>query len=342
MKLSTIDLRSDTVTLPTAEMLECMFSAKVGDDVWGEDPTVKRLEESLAAMFSKEAALFCPSGTMTNQIAIRVHTNLGDEIICDKLSHIYNYEGGGVASNSGASVRLIDGDLGRVSVKQIRDNLNPDDPHFAKTSLVSLENTVNKGGGSCYEYSVLQEISSFCKGHNLNLHLDGARIFNAIVKQSFSSQDYGKLFDTVSICLSKGLGAPIGSVLVGSHSFIQSAIRVRKSFGGGMRQVGYLAAAGQYAIENNIHRLSKDHKRASIIEAVLIKLSFIDNIRPVSTNIILFDVINTDVNKFVNYLLSCGIKASSMGVKTIRFVTHLGFTDDQLDCVISALKNYTK
>ena len=231
MKLSTIDLRSDTVTLPTAEMLECMFSAKVGDDVWGEDPTVKRLEESLAAMFSKEAALFCPSGTMTNQIAIRVHTNLGDEIICDKLSHIYNYEGGGVASNSGASVRLIDGDLGRVSVKQIRDNLNPDDPHFAKTSLVSLENTVNKGGGSCYEYSVLHEISSFCKGHDLNLHLDGARIFNAIVKQSFSSQDYGKLFDTVSICLSKGLGAPIGSVLVGSHSFIQSAIRVRKSFG---------------------------------------------------------------------------------------------------------------
>ena len=248
-----IDLRSDTITIPCSQMLEKMMNASVGDDVWGEDFTVKELEKKLSNMFGMDAGLFCPSGTMANQIAIRVHTKIGDELICDRLSHIYNYEGGGIASNSGVSVRLVDGNFGRISLDQIKSNINPDDVHFPRTSLVCLENTVNKGGGVCYDYGSMTEISDFCKKNKLILHLDGARIFNALVAKSQSSVDYGKLFDSISVCLSKGLGAPIGSVLIGDSKFINEAKRVRKSFGGGMRQVGYLAAAGKYALENHIN-----------------------------------------------------------------------------------------
>ena len=332
-----IDLRSDTITIPTKYMLDYMFSAKVGDDVWEEDETVKDLESYLAHLFNKESALFCPSGTMTNQIAIRVHTKMGDELICDRLSHIYNYEGGGIASNSGVSVRLVDGDFGRISLNQIKHNVNPDDVHFPRTSLVCLENTVNKGGGVCYDYSSMLEISDFCKKNKLILHLDGARIFNALVAKSQSSFDYGNLFDSISVCLSKGLGAPIGSVLIGDSKFIKEAKRVRKSFGGGMRQVGYLAAAGKYALENHINRLSEDHHRAQLIADTLKKLHYVKNLRPVETNIILFDVKNSNINSFKKLLDSQDIKASFMGDRTVRFVTHLGFCDNQLEVLLTTL-----
>jgi len=342
LNLKEIDLRSDTITKPDKGMLDAMFSAEVGDDVWGEDPTVKSLESKLANMFSKEAALFCPSGTMTNQIAIRVHTRLGDEIICDKLAHIYNYEGGGISSNSGVSVKLINGDHGRISVDQIQRNINPDDPHFAKTKLICVENTVNKGGGACYNYTDLRSISNFCKKNKLLFHLDGARIFNALVEQSHSSKEYGALFDSISVCLSKGLGAPIGSVLIGSKEFIKEAIRVRKSFGGGMRQVGYLAAAGQYAIENNINRLREDHMRAKQIAEILSKMSYVQNVRPVNTNIILFDICNIDLPTFNRFLSENNIKASFMGEKTVRFVTHMQFLDEHMDSLINVLRHQIK
>ena len=337
MKNLKIDLRSDTITIPTKAMLEYMFSAKVGDDVWEEDETVKDLECYLAHLFSKEAALFCPSGTMTNQIAIRVHTKMGDELICDRLSHIYNYEGGGIASNSGVSVRLVDGDFGRISLDQIKSNINPDDVHFPRTSLVCLENTVNKGGGVCYDYTSMNEISNFYKKNKLILHLDGARIFNALVAKSHSSRDYGKLFDSISVCLSKGLGAPIGSVLIGDSKFIKEAKRVRKSFGGGMRQVGYLAAAGKYALENHVDRLAEDHNRAQLIADTLKKLNYVEHLRPVETNIVLFDVKDSHLNIFKKSLDMKNIQASFMGERTVRFVTNLGFCDHQLEILLTTL-----
>ncbi len=338
MKKYNIDLRSDTITIPTEGMLDSMFSAKVGDDVWEEDETVQILENHLANMFSKDAALFCPSGTMTNQIAIRVHTKMGDELICDKLSHIYNYEGGGIASNSGVSVRLVEGVFGRISVENIKNNINPDDVHFSRTRLVCLENTVNKGGGVCYNYADMKDISTFCRKNNLILHLDGARIFNALMEKSDSSLEYGKLFDSVSVCLSKGLGAPIGSVLIGDLDFIYEARRVRKSFGGGMRQVGYLAAAGLYAINNNINRLKEDHVRAKVIGEVLSEINCVENIRPIETNIVIFDIKKTHILNFKKLLINNCIYASFMGDNTIRFVTHLGFNDDQLSIVCNTLK----
>lgn len=338
MKDLTIDLRSDTITIPTKPMLEYMLSAKVGDDVWGEDQTVKELESYLASLFSKEAALFCPSGTMTNQIAIRVHTKLGDELICNRLSHIYNYEGGGIASNSGVSVRLVDGDCGRISLSAIQNNINPDDVHFPRTRLVCLENTVNKGGGVCYDYNQMKLISKYCQTNKLMFHLDGARVFNALVAKSDSSQEYGKLFDSISVCLSKGLGAPIGSVLIGDSDFIKEAKRVRKSFGGGMRQVGYLAAAGIYALNNHINRLVEDHNRAKIIEDNLKQNNYVKNLRPVETNIVLFDVKESCVTDFKKMLEEKNIQASFMGTNTVRFVTHLGFSDNQLEILCSALK----
>ncbi len=338
MKDYTIDLRSDTITIPTKAMLEYMFSAKVGDDVWEEDQTAKELENYLANLFSKEAALFCPSGTMTNQIAIRVHTNIGDEVICDRLSHIYNYEGGGIASNSGVSVRLLEGDFGRISLDQIKKNINPDDVHFPRTSLVCLENTVNKGGGVCYDYIDMQDISKYCRENQLMFHLDGARVFNALVARSDSANKYGKLFDSISVCLSKGLGAPIGSVLIGDSDFIKKAKRVRKSFGGGMRQIGYLAAAGIYALHNNVERLAEDHNRAKIIADSLQKMHCIENLRPVETNIILFDVKEAYIAGFKKILESKNIQPSFLGSNTVRFVTNLGFSDDHLEVLCLALK----
>jgi threonine aldolase len=326
-----IDLRSDTVTKPTKPMLEAMFAAQVGDDVFGEEPTVIALEEKSAKLFGKEVAMFCPSGTMTNQIAIKVHTQPGDEVLCDITAHIYNYEGGGIASNSGVQAKLIQGDRGRISAQQIIESINPTYDWLTKTSLVCIENTGNKAGGSYYSLQQMKELSDVCKQNKLNYHLDGARIFNAIVENTYAPADIGKLFDSVSICLSKGLGAPVGSLLLGDKEFIRKARRVRKVFGGGMRQAGYLAAAGIYALDNNIQRLKEDHKRAKQLASTINALNFVDDVLPVETNIVIFNL-NEKVNptEFIQKLASHNIKASGFGKQAIRFVTHLDFTDEML------------
>jgi threonine aldolase len=336
-----IDLRSDTVTKPSKGMLEAMMSAEVGDDVFAEDPTVIKLEEKVAKMFAMEAALFCPSGTMTNQIAIKAHTQPGDEVLCDVNSHIYNYEGGGISFNSGVQAKLIQGTRGKLTAELVEQNINGDFDWLCKTSLVGLENTVNKAGGSIYTLSEVLPIQKICKEKNLHLHLDGARIFNALVETGESTQDWGKAFDSVSICLSKGLGTPLGSLLLGNKEFIKKSRRIRKVFGGGMRQAGFIAACGLYALDNNIERLKQDHKRAKEIGNTLSNLSFIDNVMPVETNIVIFDV-NSKINgaDFQKKLADSNIKISAFGKQTMRIVTHLDFTDDMLTRTIEVLKAY--
>jgi len=334
-----IDLRSDTVTKPSKAMLDAMFCAEVGDDVFNEDPTVLALEDKAAKLFGKENALFCPSGTMTNQIAIKCHTQPGDELICDVNSHIYNYEGGGISSNSGVQAKLVQGDRGRITAKHIEDNVNADYDWLTRTSLVCLENTVNRAGGSFYDLETIKQIKIVCEKNKLPLHLDGARIFNAIVENNYSATDIGSQFDSISICLSKGLGAPIGSLLLGSKSFIKKARRVRKVFGGGMRQAGYLAAAGIFALDNNINRLTQDHLRAKEIGKVLSTLSYVESVMPVDTNIVIFNL--TDKYTAVSFeeaLKPFDIKLAAFGKQTIRFVTHLDFTDEMLANVIEVLK----
>ena len=342
MKPALIDLRSDTVTRPSKDMLEAMFTAEVGDDVFDEDPTVKELEAKASSLFGKEAGLFCPSGTMTNQISIRILTQPQQEVICDKGAHIYYYEGGGIASNSGLSMRLLEGDRGRISVSQIEDNINPpDNIHQPFTSLVAIENTCNKGGGSFYTLQQMKALSEVSRKNNLKIHLDGARIFNTIAETGDSTLEIGKLFDTISICLSKGLGAPVGSLVLSSAENIKRAKRVRKSFGGGMRQSGYLAAAGIYALDNNIKRLTEDHRRAKIICQALTSLSYINEILPVDTNIIVFSLIDEKpIEHFLNYLTENNIKAVAFGKQTVRMVTHLDFTDEMLDKLILVLNKY--
>ncbi len=336
-----IDLRSDTVTKPTKEMMDAMMSAEVGDDVFAEDPTVSKLEEKAANMFGMEAALFCPSGTMTNQIAIKVHTRPGDEVLCDVNSHIYNYEGGGISSNSGVQAKLIQGNRGRITAEQVEQNISGDYDWLCNTSLVSLENTVNKAGGSIYKLSEVLPITKLCKEKNLKLHLDGARIFNALIETNESAKDWGAAFDSISICLSKGLGTPLGSLLLGKKDFIKQARRVRKVFGGGMRQVGYIAATGIYALDNNITRLKEDHKRAKEIGIALSGLSFIDGVMPVESNIVIFDV-NPKINgaDFQKKLSDSNIKISAFGKQTMRMVTHMDFTDEMLEKTINTLKNF--
>ncbi len=336
----TIDLRSDTVTKPTKSMLEAMFNAEVGDDVFAEEPTVIALEQKVSALFGKEAALFCPSGTMTNQIAIKVHTQPGDEVLCDTTAHIYNYEGGGIAFNSGVQAKLIPGERGRISAQQVLESMNPSYDWLTRTSLVCVENTANRAGGSYYSLLQMQELSDVCKKNKLNYHLDGARIFNAIVENEYTSSDVGKLFDSISVCFSKGLGAPVGSVIIGDKEFIRKARRVRKVFGGGMRQAGYLAAAGIYALDNNINRLKEDHKRAKQLATTMSGLPYIDNVLPVDTNIIIFNL-NEKLKPedFVKKLASHDIKATGFGKQAIRFVTHLDFTDNMLEKTESVLKS---
>ncbi len=335
-----IDLRSDTVTKPTKDMMDAMMSAPVGDDVFNEDPTVIKLEEKLAAMFSKEAGLFCPSGTMTNQIAINVHTRPGDEVICDVNSHIYNYEGGGIARNSGVQAKLLQGDRGRMNAQQIAENINGDFDWLTKTTLVSLENTVNRAGGSYYTTDIVAPIAKLCKEKNLKLHLDGARIFNALTETKKTPAEVGVFFDSISICLSKGLGAPAGSVLLGSKDFIKEARRVRKTFGGGMRQIGILAAAGIYALDNNIDRLKDDHLHAKKIEKILKQLPYIESIMPVDTNILIFNLNNKISGEtFTNKLNENNIKVAAFGRQTIRMVTHLDFTEDMLSGLEKCLKS---
>lgn len=338
--MSIIDLRSDTVTKPSQAMLDAMFNAKVGDDVFSEDPTVIELENYAAALFGKEAALFCPSGTMTNQIAIKVHTQPGDELLCDVNSHIYNYEGGGISFNSGVQAKLITGNEGRLSVELIEPLVNGDFDWLTKTSLVSLENTINRAGGSYYKLGQIKPITAFCKLKKLKLHLDGARIFNALVETGDSTKDLGDCFDSISICLSKGLGAPVGSLLIGDKEFIKKARRVRKVFGGGMRQAGFLAAAGLFALKSNITRLKEDHRKAKVLESALKELGYIESVLPVYTNIIIFNLRHEKFTgeAFERTLSQKNIKIAAFGKQTIRMVTHLDFTDAMLEETINALK----
>ncbi|MCS5491924.1 threonine aldolase family protein [Algoriphagus limi] len=326
-----IDLRSDTVTRPTPGMKEAMFSAPVGDDVFGEDPTVNALEEKIAKLFGMEAALFCPSGTMTNQIAIRLHTQIQTEVICHKYSHIYLYEGGGIMANSLASVKLLDGDLGKITASQIAESINPDDVHAPETTMVSLENTMNKGGGSIYTLEEVKPIHRLCREKGLKLHLDGARLFNALVESGESPSDWGAHFDTISICLSKGLGCPVGSVLLGSKSDIKRARKVRKVFGGGMRQAGFLAAAGIYALDHHVDRLKEDHSRARALGEMLGELSVVSEILPVATNIVIARLEGITPEEFMKKLSDQNIKSVKFGKDLVRFVTHLDFEDEHLE-----------
>ena len=333
------DLRSDTFTKPTPDMLSAMMAAEVGDDVFGEDPTVNALEKKAAGMFGMEAAIFCPSGTMTNQIAIRVHTQLQDEVICDHRSHIYQYEGGGIASNSGVSVKLLDGDRGRLKADDIRRNINPDDIHKPVTRLVGIENTVNKGGGCYYDMAELKKIRDVCNRHRLVMHLDGARLFNALVETGEKPSQHGELFDTVSVCLSKGLGAPVGSLLIGSKEMIKKARWVRKVFGGGMRQAGFLAAAGIYALENNIDRLKDDHRRARTIGDALQEAAFVSEVMPIDTNIIILSLKEGyTTEQILARLADKNVLALPFGPNEIRMITHLDFIDEMLEHTVQVLK----
>ena len=326
-----LDLRSDTLTQPTAGMKEAMFAAPLGDDVFGEDPTVNALETKIAALFGMEAALFCPSGTMTNQIAIRLHTGPQKEVICHQYSHIYLYEGGGIMANSMASVKLLTGDLGKITASQVAEAINPDDVHAPETTLVSLENTMNKGGGSIYTLDEIKPIHALCKEKGLKLHLDGARLFNALVETGESPADWGAHFDTISICLSKGLGCPIGSVLLGTKADIKRAKKVRKVFGGGMRQAGFLAAAGIYALDHQVERLKEDHRRARVLGQFLVQAPHVAEVLPVATNIVIARLEGKSPEMYLQELSSKGIKGVKFGKDLVRFVTHLDFGDVHLE-----------
>jgi threonine aldolase len=335
-----VELRSDTFTQPTQPMLKAMFEAPVGDDVFGEDPTVNRLQTLAADMFGMEAGLFCPSGTMTNQIAINVHTRPGDEVICEQGAHVYFYEGGGIGRLSGCQARTIAGDRGRINAEQIRAVINPDDVHRPRTRLVCLENTCNRGGGSTYSLGQMHSIRALCDEQQLTLHLDGARVLNAIVANGEEPSEYSKIFHSISVCLSKGLGAPVGSVLLGSADFIKEAKRTRKVFGGGMRQAGYLAAASIYALENHVGRLQDDHNRAKQLAAILEKTAWVKSVMPVETNIVIFEVGEEQpASHWLDKLKQNGIFAAATSTTTIRMVTHLGFGDAGLERVTEVLQS---
>jgi threonine aldolase len=333
-----IDFRSDTVTRPTPAMLEAMMRAPVGDDVFGEDPSINHLESLSAGIFGMEAAIFCPSGTMTNQIAIKCHTQPGDEVICERLSHVYQYEGGGIAFNSGASVRLLDGNRGRINAEQVKEAINPDDVHRPVSTLVSLENTATRGGGSCYDFADIQSIKEVCLQNNLKLHLDGARLFNALVARNETCKQYGEVFDSISICLSKGLGTPVGSVLIGTKQLVKKARRIRKIFGGGMRQAGFMAAAGVYALENHVARLADDHKHAQQLLTVLRSKDFVGDVLPVQTNIIIFEV----TGRYTASMLAATFKEHDISVfaispSQIRMVVHLDINPEDVKRTIEVI-----
>ncbi|MEW2921948.1 GntG family PLP-dependent aldolase [Muricauda sp. ANG21] len=337
----TINLISDTVTKPTAGMLEAMMTAKVGDDVFKNDPTVNALEDKVADYFGMEAALFFPSGTMTNQTAIKLHTQPGDQLICDKFAHVYNYEGGGVSFNSGVSCKLVDGHRGMMTAKQVEEAINPPDfYHSPLTSLVCIENTTNKGGGACWDFEELKKIRNVCDDHGLKYHLDGARLWNALVAKGEDPKAYGNLFDTISVCLSKGMGCPVGSVLVGSKDLIDKALRVRKVLGGGMRQSGFLAAAGIYAIDHHVERLAEDHKKAAEIGELLSTLDFIKKVEPIETNIIIFELDESKITSadFLAKLTENHISIIGMGQGKLRIVTHLDYTDEMHQHFLKILK----
>ena len=337
-----INLISDTVTKPTEEMLQAMLQAEVGDDVFKADPSVNRLEEKVADLFGMEAALYFPSGTMANQTAIKLHTDPGNQLICDKYAHVYNYEGGGVSFNSGVSCRLVDGDRGMMTADQVLAAINPPDfYHSPLTTLVCVENTTNKGGGACWDFEELIRINEVCREHGLKYHLDGARIWNALVARQEEPRQYGALFDTISVCLSKGLGCPVGSVLIGSRDLIHEALRIRKILGGGMRQAGYMAAAGIYALDHHISRLAEDHRKALELGKGLQELVFVKKVEPIETNIIIFEI-DTDLmssEEFIEKLLKNQIQIIGMGQGKLRMVTHLDYTEIMHQKVLEVLKN---
>jgi threonine aldolase len=332
------DLRSDTFTKPGTGMKEAMFHAAVGDDVFGEDPSVNQLEAYVADIFGRDAALFCPSGTMANQIAINVHTKPGNEVICEQYSHIYIYEGGGIAFNSHCQVRPLPGDRGRITAEQVEAAINPDDIYRPITSLVCVENTSNRGGGSCYEFAELERIKAICLENHLKFHLDGARIWNALIAKNETAEQYGALFDSISVCLSKGLGAPVGSVLVGNEAYIKQARRIRKVLGGGMRQAGFLAAAGIYAIENNFKQLKTDHQHARLLAEALIKKEFIGHILPVETNILIFEVQGRySAASFADYLKQRDIWVIPISPHQVRMVTHLDVSPEMIHNLVQVI-----
>ncbi len=334
-----IDLRSDTVTKPTKGMLNAMLTAEVGDDVYKEDPSVNALEKRLADMFGMDEALFFPTGSMANQTALKLHTNPGEQVICDKYAHIYNYEGGGASFNSGISCKLIDGHRGMFTSEHAEAAINPPDfYHSPLTSLIEVENTTNKGGGACWDFEELKKIRQVAKKHNLGYHLDGARLWNALIASGESPKQYGELFDTISVCLSKGLGCPMGSVLIGNSNLMKGAIRVRKVLGGGMRQVGFAAAAGLYALDHHFERLAEDHSKAKEIGGVLSQLASIKKVEPIETNIIIFELNDgIDETKFLNSLEEKDIYIIGMGSNKLRMVTHLDYTDAMHVKLLSSL-----
>lgn len=334
-----IDYRSDTVTKPSLAMLDAMMHAEVGDDVFKEDPSVNRLEEMAAEMFGMEAALYCSSGTQTNQIAIKCHTRPGDEVICDADAHIYQYEGGGIAFNSGCSVKLLNGDRGRITAGQVKESINNNtDVHKAYSRLVCVENTSNRGGGSCYDFEELKKIKQVCTDNHLAFHIDGARLFNALVTKNESAAQYGELFDSISICLSKSLGCPVGSVLLGTKDFITQARRVRKVFGGGMRQAGFIAAAGIYALQHNIERLKADHDHAKAIATVLEGKHFVKQVLPVETNIIIFETSGITAPEFVEKLKEHNILGYAIAPDRVRLVLHLDITKEMVERTLQVLE----
>jgi threonine aldolase len=334
-----IDLRSDTVTKPTPPMLEAMLRAEVGDDVFREDPTVNRLEKKMAAIFNMESALWCASGTMSNQVAIATHTRPGDEVICEQESHVYYYEGGGIAYNSGCQTRTLPGDRGRINAQQVLMSINPDDVHKSHSSLVCLENTSNRGGGSCYELEEIEKIRKVCDEHHLKLHLDGARLYNAILSRKEKEATFGKLFHSISVCFNKGLGCPAGSILLGSEAFIRRAIRVRKVFGGGMRQAGFLAATALYALENHVERLATDHLHAKRIGEALQKHPLVKMVMPVETNLVIFELIDgKDPKAFITSMREKGILLLTITSKRLRIVTHLDISSSMVDQFLETLE----
>ncbi|MEM7587524.1 MAG: GntG family PLP-dependent aldolase [Acidobacteriota bacterium] len=335
-----IDYRSDTVTRPSTPMLDVMRYASVGDAVFGDDPSVLELESFAADMFGMDRGLFCPSGTMANQIAIKVHTKPGDQLICDQTAHVYFYEGGGAALHSGVTCRLLSGDGGRFQAAEVEAVINdPEDTHFPRTRVVSIENTCNKGGGTCWDFREIERIGAVCKSHDLSLHLDGARLFHALIETPESPADYGSLFDSISICLSKGLGAPMGSLLLGSEEFIHEASRARKAFGGGMRQAGYMAAAGLFALQNNTRRLTIDHEKARRLSEAFERSGLAGEVLPAVTNIVMFDFETPEaLDAAKDRFAAADILVAAMGKKRLRLVTHLDITEEMIDRTIKIIE----
>ncbi len=334
-----IDFRSDTVTKPSKEMKDAMFAAPVGDDVFNEDPSINELQEYAAKLFGMEDAIYCSSGTQTNQIAINIHAKPGGEVITHEESHIYKYEGGGIAKNTGASVRLLRGNRGRLNLEDVTKWVNPDDIHLPVTQLVSLEDTSNRGGGAIYDFEEIKKISSFCRENKMPIHLDGARLMNAMIENKIDLKEYASQFDSISLCLSKGLGAPVGSLLIGKKTFIKDARRVRKVFGGGMRQAGIIAAGGLFALKNNVDRLAEDHKHAKVLEATLNELPWVDSVLGVETNIVVVNLKNaSDRDPIIAKLDEQGVKIVAFGPDMLRFVTHLDISSSDIDQTISILK----